>query len=66
MTATMVRSAEPDLAAWSESSRLNPARGAVDHMDDPRVPAAFASISANIGLAMSNIERLVASASGPS
>jgi hypothetical protein len=59
MTGITVRGAEPDLAAWDEASRLNPAHGAADHMDDPRVPEAFASLGANLGPAMSNLERLV-------
>jgi hypothetical protein len=59
MTGLTMRSAEPDLAAWNEASRLNPGRGAADHMDDPRVPAAFASLGANMGPAMENLERLV-------
>ena len=48
--------AEPDLAAWAERSRLNPSKGASDHLDDPRVPAAFESLGANIGAAMTNLE----------
>jgi hypothetical protein len=56
MTGLLARGAEPELAAWAERSRLNPASGASDHLDDPRVPAAFASLGANIGAAMSNLK----------
>jgi hypothetical protein len=56
MTGLLARGAEPELAAWSERSRLNPVSGASDHLDDPRVPAAFASLGANIGAAMTNLE----------
>lgn len=56
MTGILARGAEPELAAWAERSRLNAARGASDHLDDPRVPAAFASLGANIGAAMTNLK----------
>jgi hypothetical protein len=58
-----LRSAEPDLAAWTEASRLNPARGAADHLGEPRVVSAFESLAANIGPAMRNLERLAGTAS---
>jgi cation diffusion facilitator CzcD-associated flavoprotein CzcO len=54
------RSAEPDFAAWDGSCRLNPARGATDHMDDPRVVNAFTSLGEHIGPALENLERAVA------
>ena len=60
MTGLMARGSESDLAAWNEASRLNPAGGAVGHVDDPRVPEAFATIGENIGPAMHNLERLTA------
>jgi hypothetical protein len=53
------RSAEPDLAAWNEGSRLNPGRGAADYMDDPQTQSAFALLIENIGPALSNLEQLV-------
>jgi hypothetical protein len=59
MSGVIARGSEPDIAAWNESSRLNPARGAADHLDDPRVPAAFASMGANIGPAIANLEQRV-------
>ena len=54
------RSAEADLAAWNQSCRLDPARGAADHLDDPRVQDAFATLAENIGPALQNLERAVA------
>jgi hypothetical protein len=54
-----LRSAEPDLAAWNEGSRLNPGRGAADYMDDPQTQSAFALLIENIGPALSNLEQLV-------
>jgi hypothetical protein len=59
MTGLMARGSEPDVAAWNSASRLNPAGGAGGHMDDPRLPEAFATIGEHIGPAMHNLERLV-------
>lgn len=58
MQGLLARGAEPDLAAWAEASRLNPGRGAAEHMDDPRIPAAFATMGANLGAAMTNLQRV--------
>ena len=55
MTGLAARGAEPDLAEWDGQCRLNPARGASDHLDDPRVPAAFQVIAQNYGAAMRNL-----------
>jgi hypothetical protein len=54
------RSAEPDLDAWNKASRLNPARGVSDHLDDPRVLTAFDMLGTHFGPAMSKLERLAA------
>jgi len=56
----MARSAEPELAAWTESCRLNPARGAAEHLDDPKVQGAFTSLAGNVGPAMQNVEQVLA------
>lgn len=58
-----VRSAEPDLMAWLERSRLNVFRGMVDHMADPRMQSAMARWQANTEPAMKNAERLLAPSS---
>ena len=58
MTGLATRSAEPDIAAWNERCRLNPARGAADHLDDPLVLASLTSLGANLGPAMENLQRL--------
>jgi hypothetical protein len=58
MQGLLARGADPDLAAWNEACRLNPSRGATDHLDDPRVAAAFAAMGTHIGAAMKNLERL--------
>jgi hypothetical protein len=56
----VARSAEPDLSAWTERCRLNPAREAAEHLDDPGVQEAFTSLAANIGSAMENLEHVLA------
>lgn len=60
MTGLAMRSAEPDLQAWTEASRLNPACGAADRMDDPQVVSAMVSLGEHYGPAMSNLARLAA------
>ena len=62
MTGLMTRSGEPAVNAWTEQSRLNPARGAAARFDDPQVAAAFASLGANLGAAFANLARVTASA----
>ena len=59
MSGLVARGAQPDIAAWTENCRLNPARGATEHMDDPRVPEALTAIATNFGPAMQNLERRV-------
>jgi hypothetical protein len=60
MTGIMARTMDPHMNGWVEASRLNPAKGAVAHMDDPRVPAAFAAMGEHFAPAMANLERLAA------
>jgi hypothetical protein len=62
MRGLMARTIESDIAAWTEQSRLNPAGGANDHLDDPRVGESFASMGAHLGAAMQNLEQRTASA----
>jgi hypothetical protein len=57
MTGLAARGAEPDIAAWTEQCRLNPSRGAIDHLDDPHVGALATSFEP----ALANLERLAAS-----
>jgi hypothetical protein len=59
MSGLVARSAQPDIAAWMDTCRLNPARGAAEHMGDPRVPEAFGAMATNFGPAMENLARLV-------
>lgn len=57
MSGQVARFREPDLMAWNESCRMNPARGAVDHLDESGVPDAFASLMANTGRALRNLKQ---------
>jgi hypothetical protein len=59
MTGLVARSAEPDVATWTERCRLNPAAGAAEHLGDPRVREAFSSLATNIGPALRNLEALL-------
>ncbi|UDY34997.1 NAD(P)-binding protein [Dermatobacter hominis] len=54
------RSTVPALAAWTEACRLNPARGASAHLDDPAVADAFEVMAASLFPALENLERLLA------
>ena len=54
----VARAADAALGPWTESCRLNPARGAGEHLDDPKAQEAFSSLATNIGLAMENLERI--------
>jgi hypothetical protein len=66
MSGLGARAVEPDLAAWDASCRLNPARAATDHLDDPRVTESFTVIATNLELAMHNLtERLGPTAASP-
>jgi hypothetical protein len=58
--AALAWSAEPDLTAWLERSRLNVARGALDHVADPRMQSALARLAENLQPAVDNLERLLA------
>jgi hypothetical protein len=55
MTGLMARSAESDLATWTDGCRLNPALGAAERFCEPQVADAFAVLAENIGPAMANL-----------
>jgi hypothetical protein len=59
MKGLLARASEPDVAAWTEACRLNPARGAAAHLDDPRVVEGFGRMGTHLGAAMANLERRV-------
>ena len=52
--------AEPDVAAWSDSARLNLSRGMSHQLDDPRLAAALGSWAANADAALKNVEAFLA------
>jgi hypothetical protein len=62
MTGLVERAADPDMAAWTGRCRLDPARAALEHMDDPQVADAVASLAANLGPAMQNLGARVSKA----
>ena len=62
MTGLVERAADPDMAAWTGRCRLDPARAALEHMDDPQVADALASLGANLGPAMQNLNSRVSEA----
>jgi hypothetical protein len=55
MAGLFARAAEPDIAAWTDGCRLNPASAAVAHLDEPAVLAAYTSIAENLGPALLNL-----------
>ena len=62
MSGLVARLQEPDLLAWNEGCRLNPARGALDHLDDARVGDALASMMTNTGRALRNLKQRLTAA----
>jgi hypothetical protein len=58
MNGVTARASDPEVGAWTEACRLNPARGAAAHLDDPRVTDAFDVMGANLFPALENLERL--------
>ena len=62
MTGLIARTSDPDMSAWTEGCRLNPGRGAADHIDDPRVEDGFAMMGTYLGAALENLARHAASA----
>jgi hypothetical protein len=60
MTGVFARAAEPDLAAWTDSCRLNPASAAASRSDDPQVMEAFMSLATHVEDAMRNLTDRVA------
>lgn len=55
----LARSAEPDLLAWSERSRVSLTRGMAERMADARLSAALARWAESMERSIANIERLL-------
>ncbi len=62
MSGLYARTAESDLATWSESCRLNPASGAVERAGEPEIAGAFTSLMTNFGPATRNLAARVGKA----
>ncbi|MET0901701.1 MAG: NAD(P)-binding protein [Acidimicrobiales bacterium] len=60
MQGIMARGADEEISAWTEACRLNPSQGAAEHVDDPRVTDALASMGTSLGPALENLDRLTA------
>jgi hypothetical protein len=58
-TSTM-HSAEPDIAAWQDRSRLTLTRGIDKHLNKPRMQSALSRWQANAEQALSNAKHLLA------
>ena len=58
MQGVTARTMDPEIAAWTEACRLNPARNAAAHLDDPRVTDGFTVMGDNLFPALENLERL--------
>jgi len=52
------RGAVPEIAAWNDLSRLNPASAVPSHLDAPDVVDALGRIGAHVGAAFANLGRL--------
>ncbi len=59
------RAADSDMAAWTGRCRLDPARAALEHMDDSKVADALASLAANLGPALQNLSWRTNESRGP-
>jgi cation diffusion facilitator CzcD-associated flavoprotein CzcO len=58
-------SAEPDLVAWMDRSRLDAGRGIPEHMDETRMQEALTRLLLNSEQASANLTKLVADISAP-
>jgi hypothetical protein len=59
-------SAEPDLMAWIERSRLSNTRGMGEHLSDPRMQSAMARWAVNMEPALKKADRFLAESASPS
>jgi hypothetical protein len=55
MMGLIARGSEPDIGAWTERCRLNPAAGAMSRLDNPDIASAISQMSEHIGGAMKNL-----------
>lgn len=60
MTGDRMRAANPKLAAWNKTTRLNPVSGVFAYRDEPRVAEARARISQHGAAAVARLQQLIA------
>jgi hypothetical protein len=60
ITGAGARSAVPEINVWNMGTRMNPARGAADRMDDPVIASAIETIGQYAPKALGNLARLAA------
>jgi hypothetical protein len=58
ITGLLARGMEPDIGAWNEGCRLNPAAGAMSRLDNPDVLSALGAIGEHLDTAMQNLAAL--------
>ena len=58
ISGTVARLGEADITDWNEGCRLNPGRGAMQRMSEPKVAEAFGRMMTNVGPALENLARL--------
>lgn len=58
MAGITARGAVPEIAAWNDATRLNPAAGLAPRMGDPEVVAALTRLGAHVGGAFDILARL--------
>jgi hypothetical protein len=64
MIGIMARGAEPDIGAWTERCRLNPAAGVMSRLDDSDVASALGVMGEHIDAAMQNLTARVGTTPG--
>lgn len=60
MMGLIARGSEPDVGAWTERCRLNPAAGAMSRLDNPDILSAISKMGEHISAAMQNLTAQVA------
>jgi hypothetical protein len=64
MSGQVARARHEVVGPWNASSRLNPARAALDHIDDPDVAESLAFMIEHTGAALRNLERATRTGAG--
>ncbi len=64
LTSNLTHTADPDLSTWVEASRLSTFRGMMARAADPDVATGLGQMINNLGAALANADRLLASGRG--